>query len=85
MTRQTSARSLVALSTLVCLTHGPVGLGADPLPSWNEGPAKEAIREFAYDRDSAVGRLDKALNEATRNGWIVAEMQRDWRTIYPQP
>ncbi len=40
-------------------------------------------REFAYDRDSHVGRLDKALVEADNNGWTVVDMQQDWKAIYP--
>jgi len=43
----------------------------------------DAEREWAYDRDSHVGRLDKALTEAQERGWIVVDMKRDWRTIYP--
>ena len=43
----------------------------------------DAEREWAYDRDSHVGRLDKALNEASANGWTVVDMQRDWNVIYP--
>ena len=39
----------------------------------------DAERECAYDRDSHVGRLDKALDEATKNGWTVVDMQRDWK------
>jgi hypothetical protein len=86
----------------------------DPLPSWNEGPAKariiafdgalqmlewttagpgpgfamlihhtDAAREWAYDRNSPVGRLDKALDAAAAHGWEVVDMKADWRTIYP--
>lgn len=43
----------------------------------------DAKREFAYDRDSAVGRLDKGLNEAADNGWLVVDMQDDWSAVYP--
>jgi len=43
----------------------------------------DAEREWAYDRDSAVGRLDKALDAAPKNGWIVVSMKRDWKVIYP--
>ena len=45
----------------------------------------DADRECAYDRDSHVGKLDKALDEATANGWIVVGMKRDWKTIFPPP
>ncbi|TWT40749.1 HAD family hydrolase [Botrimarina hoheduenensis] len=40
-------------------------------------------REQAYDRDSLVGRLDRALREAPVQGWAVIDMKRDWRQIYP--
>lgn len=40
-------------------------------------------REYAYDRKSHVGRLDKALDEAKARGWIVIDMKQDWRTIFP--
>jgi hypothetical protein len=43
----------------------------------------DAGREWAYDRESAVGRLDKALDEAYAKGWTVVDMKRDWRAIYP--
>ena len=42
----------------------------------------DADREYAYDRQSEVGTLDKALNEATAKGWIVVDMKRDWKTIF---
>jgi hypothetical protein len=40
-------------------------------------------REWAYDRDSAVGCLDKALDEAREKGWTVVDMARDWRVVFP--
>ncbi len=40
-------------------------------------------REWAYDRDSHVGRLDEALKQAHQNGWAVVDMKRDWKTVYP--
>lgn len=43
----------------------------------------DAQREWAYDRQSPVGKLDKALDEAPRRGWLVADMKRDWRRVYP--
>jgi phosphoglycolate phosphatase-like HAD superfamily hydrolase len=42
----------------------------------------DAEREYAYDRKSHVGRLDKALDEASRKGWIVVDMKKDWKTIF---
>jgi hypothetical protein len=40
-------------------------------------------REWAYDEDSSVGRLDKALTEAEIKGWTVVDVKRDWKVIYP--
>lgn len=41
-------------------------------------------REFAYDGDSHMDRLDKALIEAARNGWtVVVDMKKEWKVIYP--
>jgi phosphoserine phosphatase len=43
----------------------------------------DAEREWAYDRKSPVGRLDKALDEAAAKGWTVVDMKHDWKIIYP--
>ena len=43
----------------------------------------DSIREWAYDRNSSVGRLDKGLTEAEANGWTVINMKDDWKIIYP--
>jgi hypothetical protein len=40
-------------------------------------------REWAYDRDTHVGRLDKALDQAQQLGWTVVDMKADWELIYP--
>ncbi len=42
----------------------------------------DEAREFAYDRASAIGRLDRALDEAGRRGWVVVSMRNDWRNVY---
>lgn len=44
----------------------------------------DAEREWAYDRTSSIGRLDKALDEAATRKWIVIDMKRDWKVIYPE-
>jgi hypothetical protein len=41
-------------------------------------------REWAYDRDSHIGRLDKGLDEAREKGWTVVDMERDWSVVYPR-
>ncbi|PIB35424.1 haloacid dehalogenase [Reichenbachiella sp. 5M10] len=43
----------------------------------------DSVREWAYDRKSAVGHFDKGLDEATEKGWTVASMKDDWKVIYP--
>lgn len=43
----------------------------------------DADREWAYDRTSHIGRLDKGLDEAAARGWTVVDMKRDWSSIYP--
>ena len=56
----------------------------------NEGPRfalivhhTDADREFAYDRQSHVGKLDKALDEAGIRGWVIVDMKSDWNAVYP--
>jgi len=43
----------------------------------------DAEREWAYDRQSYIGRLDKGLDEARAKGWTVVDMKTDWKRIYP--
>ena len=43
----------------------------------------DAEREWAYDRMSSIGRLDKGLDEAQAKGWTVVDMKQDWKVIYP--
>lgn len=43
----------------------------------------DAEREWAYDRHSGIGRLDKGLDEARVKGWTVVDMKHDWKVIYP--
>ena len=40
-------------------------------------------REYAYDRKSHIGKLDKALDVARKNKWVVVSMKDDWKTIFP--
>jgi phosphoglycolate phosphatase-like HAD superfamily hydrolase len=42
----------------------------------------DAVREWAYDRNSHIGRLDKALDEANARGWTVVDMKRDWGRVF---
>jgi hypothetical protein len=43
----------------------------------------DAEREYAYDRNSHVGTLDKALDQADANGWIIVDMKKDWKQVFP--
>jgi phosphoglycolate phosphatase-like HAD superfamily hydrolase len=45
----------------------------------------DATREWAYDRDSQIGKLDRALDLAPEMGWVVIDMAADWGTIWPDP
>jgi hypothetical protein len=42
----------------------------------------DSVREYAYDRQSSVGKLDKALDEANAKGWTVVSMKDDWKQIF---
>jgi len=43
----------------------------------------DAEREWAYDRESSEGRLVRGLDEAEDNGWVIIDMAKDWKLIYP--
>jgi hypothetical protein len=42
----------------------------------------DAEREWAYDRESHIGKLDQGLDEADENGWTVVNMKNDWQRIF---
>jgi hypothetical protein len=44
----------------------------------------DAEREYAYDRKSHVGTLDKVLDMAKDNDWIIVDMKQDWKVIFPE-
>ncbi|WP_339742135.1 HAD family hydrolase [uncultured Rubinisphaera sp.] len=44
----------------------------------------DSEREWAYDRESPIGQLDKAFTEAKAKGWTIVDMKQDWKTIYPE-
>ena len=44
----------------------------------------DADREYAYDRESHVGKLDKGLDDAAEKGWTVIDMKRDWKVVFPE-
>ena len=41
------------------------------------------IREWVYDRGSHIGRLDKGLDHAQKEGWKKIDMEKNWKVIYP--
>jgi phosphoglycolate phosphatase-like HAD superfamily hydrolase len=43
----------------------------------------DEAREYAYDRQSKIGKLDKAWDDAKANGWTVVNMKQDWKTVFP--
>lgn len=43
----------------------------------------DAEREWAYDRGSPIGKLDKALDEGRAKGWTIVDMKADWKTVFP--
>ena len=44
----------------------------------------DSEREYAYDRKTPFGKLDKALDEAAKRGWVVVDMKKDWNVVYPE-
>ena len=42
----------------------------------------DAVREYAYDRDSKIGKLDKAWDEAKQHGWTIVDMKEDWKKVF---
>jgi phosphoglycolate phosphatase-like HAD superfamily hydrolase len=43
----------------------------------------DAEREYAYDRTSHIGKLDKAWDEGLKRGWTIVDMKKEWKVIYP--
>ena len=44
----------------------------------------DADREYAYDRPSKIGQLDKAWDDAKQRGWTVVDMKQDWKAVFPE-
>ena len=66
------------------LRRRPADAGVDGNRKWTAFYAPvhhtDAVREYAYDRKSSFGKLDKALDEANEKGWTVVSMKDDWKT-----
>lgn len=43
----------------------------------------DEVREWAYDRTSSIGHLEKGLDDATKYSWLIVDMKRDWNKVYP--
>jgi hypothetical protein len=43
----------------------------------------DAEREYAYDRKSHIGKLDKVLDEGLKKNWTIVDMKRDWKVVFP--
>ena len=43
----------------------------------------DEVREWAYDRTSSIGKLDRGLNDAAKYNWLIVDMKKDWKQIYP--
>lgn len=43
----------------------------------------DSLREWKYDRNSSIGKLDKGLDDAAKYGWVIVDMKNDWNVIYP--
>jgi hypothetical protein len=43
----------------------------------------DSKREWAYDRKSHIGKLDKGLDYAKIHDWTIVDMKNDWKVVYP--
>ena len=75
-----SSRSATPTAISRCCEWTAAGSGAR---FWRLVHHTDAAREWAYDRQSTIGHLDTALDEAQAKGWTVVDMKNDWKTIYP--
>lgn len=44
----------------------------------------DAEREWAYDRNSTSGRLDRGMDDAVANGWLLIDMATEWKKVFPE-
>ena len=42
----------------------------------------DSTREWAYDRGSPIGKLERGLDEASKRGWVLVSMKNDWKTVF---
>lgn len=43
----------------------------------------DSVREWAYDRQSHIGKLERGLDDAAKYNWMLVDMKTDWKKIYP--
>jgi len=43
----------------------------------------DADREWAYDRESPIGKLSRGLDEGPKRDWAIVDMKEDWKTVFP--
>ncbi|MCL6259818.1 hypothetical protein M3O96_12010 [Aquiflexum sp. TKW24L] len=44
----------------------------------------DSVREYAYDRNSVIGHLEKGFDDAAKFNWIVVDMTKDWKDVFPK-
>lgn len=66
------------LAMLQYTSEGKVGL---PVLIWHT----DATREYAYDKHSRIGNLNKALDAAKKNNWLIIDMKKDWKHLFNAP
>ncbi len=42
----------------------------------------DEVREFAYDRESHIGKLARGLDEAGKRNWLLIDMKKDWKKVF---
>ena len=75
-----SSRSATRTATLQMLQYTDAGESSRLLLLLRHDDAE---REYVYDRESRIGHLDKALDEATARDWLVVSMQKDFKRVFP--
>ena len=88
-TRTSRRRRAASSASSPVTVYVPSPNGRNPFPMGSGGARMglllrhdDAEREYAYDRESAVGRLDQALDAADGSGWVVVSMKNDWKTVF---
>ena len=78
-----TGKVLAVFCLVMVFAVAAVAQTADPLPSWNEGKSKQEIIKFVKDVTTTGSAHFVPVAES--RGWIVVDMKRDWKVIYPAP